>query len=376
MDHPRSRGVYLSGPLPFNPAVGSSPLARGLRDPVVLGGGAVGIIPARAGFTAPPGGCARPAGDHPRSRGVYRGGAVAAGGGRGSSPLARGLQPLVGREPDDERIIPARAGFTSWRTGAARWSWDHPRSRGVYSAPPMVTPTMPGSSPLARGLPRPPSGGGRSAGIIPARAGFTAGGEGVGLGHRDHPRSRGVYCVPRRGPQPTGGSSPLARGLHGTPKTVLGRERIIPARAGFTGGVRRHARRRRDHPRSRGVYGSAPGAAGVQLGSSPLARGLRDLCRRRRRDRRIIPARAGFTREAPPVARSTTDHPRSRGVYSGRLRLPITDHGSSPLARGLPNGERPIRPGGRIIPARAGFTLTSAESLYQAGDHPRSRGVY
>ena len=33
------------------------------------------------------------------------------------------------------RIIPARAGFTTWSISAAPPRTDHPRSRGVYSTP-------------------------------------------------------------------------------------------------------------------------------------------------------------------------------------------------------------------------------------------------
>ena len=52
-----------------------------------------------------------------------------------------------------------------------------------------------GSSPLARGLPARPAGGGVHRGIIPARAGFTVLRGPGHLGRRDHPRSRGVYEV-------------------------------------------------------------------------------------------------------------------------------------------------------------------------------------
>ena len=70
-DHPRSRGVYTTMRSRFSEFTGSSPLARGLRRRGVSFSGPQGIIPARAGFTekirrTPTGGV-----DHPRSRGVY-----------------------------------------------------------------------------------------------------------------------------------------------------------------------------------------------------------------------------------------------------------------------------------------------------------------
>ena len=49
----------------------------------------------------------------------------------------------------------------------------------------------------------------------------------------------------------------------------------------------------------------------------------------------IIPARAGFTRQAHPGRRGQGDHPRSRGVYDVEGGLGAFVEGSSPLARGL-----------------------------------------
>ena len=151
---------------------------------------------------------------------------------------------------------------------------------------------------------------------------------------------------------------------------------IIPARAGFTrclGGLRRSGW---DHPRSRGVYRPDRGRLGAQRGSSPLARGLLVSQRPHDGDGRIIPARAGFTLPAPRVQGCAADHPRSRGVYGQKLPRLHPGQGSSPLARGL--HESRGQPGGacRIIPARAGFTGHSHHRRQRQGDHPRSRGVY
>ena len=70
------------------------------------------------------------------------------------------------------------------------------------------------------------------------------------------------------------GSSPLARGLPHAHEEVIIPGRIIPARAGFTRDFMRKPLADPDHPRSRGVYNN-PGTDLVPgLGSSPLARGL------------------------------------------------------------------------------------------------------
>ena len=91
---------------------GSSPLARGLLPRELDRDLALRIIPARAGFTgrAP---CEHLGiEDHPRSRGVYEEGVFRALVAVGSSPLARGLRGVFSPWEFWNRIIPARAGFT------------------------------------------------------------------------------------------------------------------------------------------------------------------------------------------------------------------------------------------------------------------------
>ena len=151
-DHPRSRGVYTSSALTGARACGSSPLARGLPEAHLCGSLAVGIIPARAGFTPHRPGGGAPAQDHPRSRGVYIRICDALGIRPGSSPLARGLHGGLSFSPVRGWIIPARAGFTTRTTSPASSARDHPRSRGVYLLRPSSRQGHNGSSPLARGL--------------------------------------------------------------------------------------------------------------------------------------------------------------------------------------------------------------------------------
>ena len=295
---------------------------------------------------------------------------------RGSSPLARGLPRLDTAPHGETRIIPARAGFTHVAPVAQGGHVDHPRSRGVYPRVASAMSPWSGSSPLARGLPhrRWPGGGGR--GIIPARAGFTSTTPREVRSARDHPRSRGVYLLTSRSTPICPGSSPLARGLRSRRLLDRGRQRIIPARAGFTRGAAPPTGGRPDHPRSRGVYPPLVFEPVRHQGSSPLARGLRLGAPHRGRRARIIPARAGFTPATPLSRDSPLDHPRSRGVYLGEEVPFTTASGSSPLARGLPpRRPRPAQERG-IIPARAGFTAAVAGHGAAPTDHPRSRGVY
>ena len=376
-DHPRSRGVYFRLRHCVAHVTGSSPLARGLQ--IGWAGRSVvgGIIPARAGFTRRRARRPRRRPDHPRSRGVYLTGWERTRASPGSSPLARGL--LRGGVCGDraQRIIPARAGVTgAWPRGPSAFR-DHPRSRGVYATTSPPASARTGSSPLARGLPstqkvslwarldHPRSRGVYSSRgsslrrwtwIIPARAGFTDLAPCPTRGRGDHPRSRGVYVRTPPSPSSRAGSSPLARGLPPGRFRAVSVARIIPARAGFT------------------CVRSQPSAS--DRGSSPLVRGLRVGGSAQGVGLGIIPARAGFTDELTPPDPAGKDHPRSRGVYSASTSTSTPMIGSSPLARGLRGRLRPAGRVRRIIPARAGFTSVGAPTMTRWTDHPRSRGVY
>ena len=215
---------------------------------------------------------------------------------------------------------------------------------------------MTGSSPLARGLQRDAQRLEQERRIIPARAGFTPPPRMASGRCPDHPRSRGVYSWATSGRTARTGSSPLARGLPSTAAERSGRRRIIPARAGFTCHHGCLCVQSEDHPRSCGVYAGRLGSPRGRPGSSPLARGLRARRGRVPRRRRIIPARAGFTR-----------------IHDVLVAIV---NGSSPLARGLRRHYFVNLNHRRIIPARAGFTSRRSRPSRSKGDHPRSRGVY
>ena len=234
-----------------------------------------------------------------------------------------------------------------------RW---YPRSCGVYPATPGTCAPSSGSSPLARGL--------------------RGGGPRYHGGRPDHPRSRGVYAAALPDKWIDGGSSPLARGLRRDMDEIVRPVRIIPARAGFTPCIWRPSGAAGDHPRSRGVYEAAVSPIASRPGSSPLARGLPPLNVNQASMERIIPARAGFTELHIRLRAIDRDHPRSRGVYNRRPRPSPHRPGSSPLARGLLFGLTGLNGERRIIPARAGFTSQSATDSQRQSDHPRSRGVY
>ena len=191
--HPRSRGEHPR--LDYVPRLelGSSPLARGARTPWESKTAAMGLIPARAGSTAPLRRCLSPRRAHPRSRGEHAKPVNITGGIKGSSPLARGARTLAYNHPHNTGLIPARAGSTPQRRYAPRPARAHPRSRGEHCQWVNVTSDSLGSSPLARGAPvekvtkRP------NDGLIPARAGSTGGYALPGCVYGAHPRSRGEH---------------------------------------------------------------------------------------------------------------------------------------------------------------------------------------
>ena len=147
---------------------------RGQRDRVKENKLRHRIIPARAGPTKLTAFIEAVNADHPRSCGANYANRVWHNVVSGSSPLVRGqlwwpvvLVILL-------RIIPARAGPTSGEVWISSIKPDHPRSCGANSSPLRPVPRRPGSSPLVRGQRvRSPAGVGRPR-IIPARAGPTS----------------------------------------------------------------------------------------------------------------------------------------------------------------------------------------------------------
>ena len=195
-----------------------------------------GSIPARAGPTtarARPR-CART--DHPRSCGANDFLPSNLRSENGSSPLVRGQRVLSIAFGTPERIIPARAGPTQILSfNSALWA-DHPRSCGanLFRVSTHLLPI--GSSPLVRGqrFERPVLR--RRLRIIPARAGPTTFIKVEHSRFTDHPRSCGANgTICRDTVRPTG-SSPLVRGQRPPERQGRDPRRIIPARAGPTRG--------------------------------------------------------------------------------------------------------------------------------------------
>ena len=272
--------------------------------------------------------------DHPRIRGEHRDAELLLGEFFGSSPHTRGARLDGEDERVPRRIIPAYAGSTKPTAWTGRRWRDHPRIRGEHDSPPSGGSKRPGSSPHTRGA---HVRGGRGAGIrriIPAYAGSTTMRSFFPGGAADHPRIRGEHSWTRALMPAIVGSSPHTRGALDRGRALRREVRIIPAYAGSTLGYLSREVCVPDHPRIRGEHHAATRRAVKFDGSSPHTRGARSMCRRRRGQRRIIPAYAGSTRPVKMAPGLRTDHPRIRGEHWSRRDMFNRAKGSSPHTRG------------------------------------------
>ena len=214
----------------------------------------------------------------------------------------------------------------------------HPRMRGEHSDDNPGFALRIGSSPHARGAhqrdPCTPVGGG----LIPACAGSTIVDENGTSGGGAHPRMRGEHPV--KGVRITGltGSSPHARGALRGSRELTHHIGLIPACAGSTPPKYAVISRVRAHPRMRGEHRFSCENQVSSRGSSPHARGARDLLRLRLDLCWLIPACAGSTTGTPPRSPGHGAHPRMRGEHPHYCLPGPRLHGSSPHARGALGG--------------------------------------
>ena len=232
--HPRVRGEHRIGFSRFIAAVGSSPRARGTHLSAVGERRRCRFIPACAGNTIAARNPAVTPPVHARVRGehVRRGenGALQL----GSSPRARGTLLKNNLTLAQGRFIPACAGNTAARTFTATTEAVHPRVRGEHQRSGADAVTVSGSSPRARGTLHLPLQIAEQPRFIPACAGNTHATTMRRCSSAVHTRVRGEHTFGTATAGSAGGSSPRARG---TPRPSDRRRRdtrFIPACAGNT----------------------------------------------------------------------------------------------------------------------------------------------
>ena len=126
----------------------------------------------------------------------------------------------------------------------------------------------------------------------------------------------------------------------------------------------------------RGVHGARRILLWSRAGSSPHARGPHGTSAFSEFGTRIIPACAGSTRLLSPLPHLPGDHPRMRGVHNFEEMFSVYEKGSSPHARGPLGFFRLCRISQGIIPACAGSTINKRIRIPIRWDHPRMRGVH
>ena len=146
----------------------------------------------------------------------------------------RGKPMQTSDKVDEHRIIPARAGQTTSTCAATTRAPDHPRACGANAAETPLGDADAGSSPRVRGKPLHLCQGLIDGRIIPARAGQTSFLLLSVLPRSDHPRACGANPRTLNVPHTPSGSSPRVRGKLFLDQVVDLRGRIIPARAGQT----------------------------------------------------------------------------------------------------------------------------------------------
>ncbi len=218
---------------------------------------------------------------------------------------------------------------------------------------------MRGSSLLTRGkLPLLVSDGAET-GLIPAYAGKTKWHIRPHDFDKAHPCLRGENFSAPPSVTATSGSSLLTRGKRLAVRRTAGTSRLIPAYAGKTDCADPLAATVAAHPCLRGENKSSITRMLFSLGSSLLTRGKQIQGNRKTLLVRLIPAYAGKTAESKNSSSRVSAHPCLRGENRIRLWVPPRRDGSSLLTRGKRQlaAYRPARL--RLIPAYAGKTVSA-----------------
>ena len=172
----------------------------------------------------------------------------------------------------------------------------------------------------------------------------------------------------------TSGSSPRGRGKRNQPRRAHPAGRLIPARAGKTSHGPDHRLASTAHPRAGGENDHENILTIPQKGSSPRGRGKRRMVLTTGWPVRLIPARAGKTITRTSSRSRRRAHPRAGGENGTLAVQDLSATGSSPRGRGKRGGKVGLPIGARLIPARAGKTRSSGTGFPCGTAHPRAGG--
>ena len=214
------------------------------------------------------------------------------------------------------RITPAYAGKRKMLKTPAAGTWDHPRVCGEKHAAACADCTLLGSPPRMRGKAFKLNICLFHLGITPAYAGKSRTSGTGGSGRRDHPRVCGEKPTMKNTYHTAKGSPPRMRGKARLFHIVLTFAGITPAYAGkrlCCSSVRPETW---DHPRVCGEKRTLARCRRFVLGSPPRMRGKGDRTKRPHYHGRITPAYAGKSDSTATNWLNTEDHPRVCGEKS------------------------------------------------------------
>ena len=128
------------------------------------------------------------------------------------------------------------------------------------------------------------------------------------------------------------------------------------------------------HPRAGGENWVLIEAFAISVGSSPRGRGKQTVRILSISGDRLIPARAGKTSGTVCGWRGPSAHPRAGGENHGVQSRIVNQTGSSPRGRGKPANPIFLVIAARLIPARAGKTRNRVCCPEFEWAHPRAGG--
>ena len=219
------------------------------------------------------------------------------------------------RQKNVRRFIPARTGNTCSLPQRTCGLAVHPRTHGEHVVASPAPVAVIGSSPHARGTQPLVSLRDQARRFIPARTGNTVRVRVPNTSHPVHPRTHGEHDASELKPDDLVGSSPHARGTRMMEADTSKLPRFIPARTGNTTTSARTMLPSSVHPRTHGEHSVLSSAIHMIDGSSPHARGTLIIYSPKATSIRFIPARTGNTSVPETFVNSTAVHPRTHGEH-------------------------------------------------------------
>ena len=172
------------------------------------------------------------------------------------------------------------------------------------------------------------------------------------------------------------GSSPWARGTRDVPGRGTNGWRFIPVGTGNTHNRQFLPPAQAVHPRGHGEHSRPALAPFNAAGSSPWARGTPTKPKLLSRLNRFIPVGTGNTSKTAALFGFNSVHPRGHGEHTQVRNQHAHPRGSSPWARGTHSASSVFMRPPRFIPVGTGNTPVTKKKLSRHAVHPRGHGEH